>query len=254
VSRNLLERTGVAGDHRRSSAARVTRSMPFSLAFSASRLQQLRSAPRRRKRFRRYFEIAGFHFRHVQNAVDHGKQVLAGIVDQLRIFLAPRRIDHQHVFLGDHFGESMMALSGVRSSWLHGGKEAALGGGRPARRRYARDRAPAPESFGPVTSRITATTSQSVVAGPCSSGRHRISTQMKSAAPRAREVSRRSRNSDAAGFAAAGGVQQRGEISGAVRDMDAVDRPCPSRRDTGVPSNASAAGEMNCTAPLRAVT
>ena len=54
--------------------------------------------------------------------------MLAGIVDQLRIFLAPRGVDHQHVFLGDHFGESDDGVERRAQFVAHGGKEAALGG------------------------------------------------------------------------------------------------------------------------------
>jgi len=77
----------------RSSGARVTRSTPLSRAFSASRFAAIEQGCPRRERLRRNFEIAGFHLGHVEDAVDHRQQVLAGIVDQLRIFLAARRVD-----------------------------------------------------------------------------------------------------------------------------------------------------------------
>ena len=54
--------------------------------------------------------------------------MLAGIVDQLRIFLAPRGIDHQHVFLRDHLGEADDGVERRAQFVAHGGKEAALGG------------------------------------------------------------------------------------------------------------------------------
>ena len=81
----------------------------------------------RRERFRRNFEIAGVHLGHVEDAVDDRQQMLAGIVDQLRIFLAARRIDHQHVFLNDHLRESDDGVQRRAQFMAHGGEEAGLG-------------------------------------------------------------------------------------------------------------------------------
>ena len=82
----------------------------------------------RRERLRRNLEIAGFHLRHVEDAVDDRQQMLAGIVDQLRIFLAPGRIQHQHVFLRDHLGEADDGVERRAQLVAHGGEEARLGG------------------------------------------------------------------------------------------------------------------------------
>ena len=53
--------------------------------------------------------------------------MLAGIVDQLRIFLAARRIQHQRVFLHDHFGEADDGVERRAQFVAHGGEEAGLG-------------------------------------------------------------------------------------------------------------------------------
>ena len=53
--------------------------------------------------------------------------MLAGIVDQLSVFLAPRGIQHQCVFLHDHFGETDDGIERRAQLVAHGGEEAALG-------------------------------------------------------------------------------------------------------------------------------
>ena len=53
--------------------------------------------------------------------------MLAGIVDQLRVFLAARGIDHQHVFLHDHLGEADDGVERRAQFMAHGGEEAGLG-------------------------------------------------------------------------------------------------------------------------------
>ena len=53
--------------------------------------------------------------------------MLAGIVDQLRVFLAARGIDHQHVFLHDHLGETDDGVERRAQFVAHGGEEAGLG-------------------------------------------------------------------------------------------------------------------------------
>ena len=52
-------------------------------------------------------------------------------------------------------------------------------------------------------------------------------------------------------LAAARGIRQRREIGRPIGDMDAIEQAVAGEPRTGVPSKASAAGEMNCTAPLR---
>ncbi len=53
--------------------------------------------------------------------------MLAGIVDQLRVFPAARRIQHQRVFLHDHFGEADDGVERRAQFVAHGGEEAGLG-------------------------------------------------------------------------------------------------------------------------------
>jgi hypothetical protein len=53
--------------------------------------------------------------------------MLAGIIDQLRVFLAARGIEHQHVFLDDHFRKSDDGIERRAQFVAHGGEEAALG-------------------------------------------------------------------------------------------------------------------------------
>ena len=53
--------------------------------------------------------------------------MLAGIVDQLRVFLAFGGIDHQHVFLHDHLGEADDGVQRRAQFVAHGGEEAGLG-------------------------------------------------------------------------------------------------------------------------------
>ena len=54
--------------------------------------------------------------------------MLAGIVDQLRVFLAARGIEHHHVFLHDHLGEADDGVQRRAQFVAHGGEEAGLGG------------------------------------------------------------------------------------------------------------------------------
>ena len=112
----------------KSSGARVIRSTPLSRAFSASKLQQLQQRRARRERLRRNFEIAGFHLGHVEDAVDDRQQMLAGIVDQLRIFLAARGVDHHRLFVHDHLGETDDGVQRRAQLVAHGGQESGLGG------------------------------------------------------------------------------------------------------------------------------
>ena len=57
----------------------------------------------------------------------HRQQMLAGIVDQLRVFLAARRIQHQHVLLHDHLGEADDGVERRAQFVAHGGEETRLG-------------------------------------------------------------------------------------------------------------------------------
>ena len=108
--------------------------------------------------------------------------MLAGIVDQLRIFLAARRIQHQRVLLHDHLGEADDGVERRAQFVAHGGEETGLGrvgllggGARQIERLLLElavgDVAHHGDDFGfGARGRCDA----------CSSGRQRISTQMKS--------------------------------------------------------------------------
>ena len=54
--------------------------------------------------------------------------MLAGIVDQLGIFLAARRIQHQRLFLNDHLREADDRVQRRAQFVAHGREEARLGG------------------------------------------------------------------------------------------------------------------------------
>ena len=110
----------------KSSGARVTRSMPLSRAFKRQQIAAIEQRRTRRERLRRDLEIAGLHLGHVENAVDHRQQMLAGIVDQLGIFLAARRIQHQRVFLNDHLGEADDGVERRAQFVAHGGEESGV--------------------------------------------------------------------------------------------------------------------------------
>ena len=81
---------------------------------------------RRRERFRRDLEIAAFHLRHVENAVDHRQQMTAGIVDQLGVFALARRIELERV-VAQHVGEADDGVERRAQLVAHGGEEAAFG-------------------------------------------------------------------------------------------------------------------------------
>ena len=125
----------------------------------------------------------------------------------------------------------MMALSGVRSSWLMVARKRVLDASACSAAVRARSSA-CSWILRSVTSRITATTSASaatVASDACSSGRQRISTQMKSTGlfwPRAppRGASRRRRNSTLRASPPRAASDKRGEIGRTIGDMDAVEQ------------------------------
>ena len=120
----------------------------------------------------------------------------------------------------------MMAFSGVRSSWLMVARKRVLAASACSAALRARSSA-CSWSLRSVTSRITATTSARASGDPaCSSGRQRISTQMKSTAPivLAANCLPPQTKLDAARLAAARGVRQRGEIGRTIGDMDAIEQ------------------------------
>src|ERR1700676_594409 len=91
VQHDLLERARIAGHDRQilqHAGRKVDPALPRLQRQEVAAIDQ--RGPRR-ERLRREFETAGLHLRHVENAVDDRQQMLAGIVDQLGIFLAARR-------------------------------------------------------------------------------------------------------------------------------------------------------------------
>ena len=54
--------------------------------------------------------------------------MLAGIVDELRIFLAARGVDHHRLFVHDHLGEADDGVQRRAQLVAHGGQESRLGG------------------------------------------------------------------------------------------------------------------------------
>ena len=143
----------------------------------------------------------------------------------------------------------MMALSGVRNSWLMVARKRVL----DASACSAAVRASSSACsciLRSVTSRITATTSASrrgLIERPAT---HLDPDEIGGDVVAADRIAADA-ELDAARFAAARGIRQRGEIGRTIGDMDAIEQAMAGSRATDVPSMASAAGEMNCTAPLR---
>ena len=96
--------------------------------FQCDQIAAIDQGRTRRERFRRDFEIAGFHLGHVENTVDHTQQVLTGIVDELGILLATCGVQHQCLFPGDHFGEADDRIQRRAQFMAHDGEETRLGG------------------------------------------------------------------------------------------------------------------------------
>ena len=127
IQHDLLERARIAGHDGQilgRAGHEIDAVFPRLQRQQVAAIEQCRA---RRERLRRNLEIAGFHLGHVEDAVDHRQQMLAGIVDQLGIFLAARRIQHQRVFLNDHFGEADDGVERRAQFVAHGGEKAALG-------------------------------------------------------------------------------------------------------------------------------
>ena len=112
----------------RSAGTRQTRSMPASRARSAIRSQQVPMTGAGRERLRRDLEIAALDLRHVENAVDHREQVMSGLADQRRVFVAARLVELHHLLVREHLGEPDDRVERRAQLVAHGGKEAALGG------------------------------------------------------------------------------------------------------------------------------
>ena len=197
----------------RSCGALTTRSMPFSLAFSASRLQQLIRAARG------------------ANGSGEISKLPDSIFDMSRMPLTTDSRCRPESLISWAYSrrragssisacsctiiseKPMMAFSGVRNSWLMVARKRVLAASACSAALRARSSA-CSWILRSVTSRITATTSAAGVARSrrCSSGRQRISTQMKSTWPIWPRLATRyvpaQAEFDAARLAAAGGVRQ----------------------------------------------
>ena len=150
------------------------------------------------------------------------KQMLAGIVDQLRIFLAPRRIEHQHVFLHDHLGEADDGVERRAQLVAHGGEEARLrrirlfGDGARLFQRLLLHLAVGDVAHhgddlgfaGGLLERATAHLDPDEIGGNVLAA-HAVAPQPEF---------------DAARLAAARRIRQRGEIGRTIGDMDAVEQ------------------------------
>ncbi len=232
---DLLERARVAGDHGQVER-RVGRKLDAVLA--RPQRQQVAAIDQRRarrERLRRDLEIAGLHLRHVEDAVDDRQQMLAGIVDQLRVFLAARRIQHQRILLHDHLGESDDRIQRRAQLMAHGGKETRLGGiGRLRRAACEVERLLLHLAVGDVAHH----------GDHLGFGGRRLLQQpaahldpdeidLPVASARARRIAAQP-ELDAAGFTVAGHIRQRGEIGRPVGDMDAVEQAMADEpRDRG---------------------
>ena len=146
----------------------------------------------------------------------------------------------------------MMALSGVRSSWLMVARKRLLA----TLARSASARASSSTcswTLRSVMSRMTATTSRSLPLEACSSGRQRISIQMNcpGEATAGSDGSRRTLNStdrlSSCAAASASAVRYAGRSATCTRS----NRPWPRRSCTLAPKSGSAAGDTNRTVPLR---
>ena len=128
VQRDLLERARIAVHH-----GQVLRRAGDQIDAVVARLQRQQIAAvqerrARRERLRRNFEIAGFHLGDIEDAVDDRQEMLAGIVDQLRVFLAARGVEHHRLFMHDHLGEADDGVQRRAQFVAHGGQEPGLGG------------------------------------------------------------------------------------------------------------------------------
>ena len=83
---------------------------------------------RGRERLRRNLEVAGLQLRHVENAVHHRKQVIAGIVDQLGVFAAARAVEPHPLLVDQHVGEADDGVERRAQLVAHIGEELDLGG------------------------------------------------------------------------------------------------------------------------------
>ena len=207
----------------------MTRSIAVFARLQGQQIAAIDKRGPRRERLRRDFEIAGLHLGHVENAVDHRQQMLAGIVDQLRIFLAARRVEHHRVFLHDHLGEADDGVQRRAQFVAHGGEEAGLGrvrlfgGGARQLERLLLDLAVGDvahhgDDVGSTDRRIRRWLFERPAThfDPDEIGGIVLPAANRRVAPETKF--------DAARLAAARGIRQRGEIGRTIDDMDAIEQ------------------------------
>ena len=110
----------------RSSGARVTRSMAFSRAFSASRLQQLSSAARGANGSGEISKLPDSIFDMSRMPLTTDNRCWPESLISWAYSLRRDGIDHQHVFLNDHLGKSDDGVERRAQFMAHGGEEAGL--------------------------------------------------------------------------------------------------------------------------------
>ena len=160
---------------------------------------------------------------------------MPGIVDEAGIFVAALGIEHQRQLFHQHVRKADNGVERRAQFVAHGGEEAALGGigalGLAAR---VLQRLLLPLAFRHIAKHgndfaaVIAATSTAA----CSSGRQRISIQTNSACT-AIGVGTLAPDAELDGAALAQGrcIAERGQISGAVGDMDAAEQALPVQVD-----------------------
>ncbi len=214
----------------RSSGARVTRSMPFSRAFSASRLQQLISAARGANGSGAISKLPDsiFDMSRMPLTTDNRCWPESLISCAYSLRRAASSISASSCTIISE--KPMMALSGVRSSWLMVARKRVLAASACSAAVRARSSA-CSWILRSVTSRITATTSASalprlrrLLERPATHlDPDEIDRDVLTALAAARRIAPET-EFDAARLAAARGVRQRGEIGRTIGDMDAVEQ------------------------------
>ena len=229
IEQDLVERA-LVGDHLRQIVGASLSELNAGLA--RPQRQQAAAAGddlRRRERLRRDLEIVGLDLRHVEYAVDDRQEMMSGIVDEAGIFVAALGVEHQRVFLHQHFGKADDGIERRAQFVTHGGEEAALGGvGALGLGMRVEKRLLLPFALGHVAQYRDDLAAIFAAIRPlvCSNGRQRISIQTNSVVgrPSASTASRRTRNSTERDFTESGGVAQRGQIGRTVGDMDPVEQ------------------------------
>src|SRR5215468_10544430 len=73
-------------------------------------------------------EVPCLNFGHVEDAVHDREQMASRLIDQLRVFVTTRCVDHQRAFVAEHFREADDGIERCAQLVAHGGEKAALGG------------------------------------------------------------------------------------------------------------------------------